>query len=201
MSLIDLYLPRYQFVERHATSVAAQPDRILDAILSGALSGAWLKEDSLVRALVAFRFMLDRWMTRVGLSQRSQPSFGTMSFTFLGREDDREIAVGLAGRFWRMTGAVLPPFPDAAHFAAFAEPGVAKLVTNFKTDREGDLTRLSTETRVFCPDWRSRVLFMPYWFAIRLVSGLMRRRFLAAVKRTAEMTEPAVGSLGVKALS
>ena len=56
MSLIDLHLPRYQFVQRHTTYVVAPPDRILDTILSGALAGAWLDEDRLMRALVALRF-------------------------------------------------------------------------------------------------------------------------------------------------
>jgi hypothetical protein len=186
MSLIDLHLPRYQFVQRHTTYVVAPPDRILDTILSGALAGAWLDEDRLMRALVALRFALDRLTKPGGGSHRSNSSFSLQSFTFLGRQDDREIAIGLAGRFWRLTGAVLPPFPDAAHFAAFSEPGVPKLVSNFTTSLEGDLTCLSTETRVFCPDRRSRILFTPYWFTIRLVGGLLRRRFLAAVKRSVE---------------
>lgn len=186
MSLIDLYLPRYQFVERHSTYIAAQPDRILDTILSGAVSGAWLKEDGLIRALVAFRFAMERLVNCAVGSDRSEPTFSTLSFTFLGREENREIAIGLAGRFWRLTGAILPPFPDAAHFAAFSQPGVPKLVSNFTTDLEGDVTCLSTETRVFCPDRRSRILFTPYWVAIRLISGFMRRRFLAAVKRSVE---------------
>jgi hypothetical protein len=183
MSLIDLYLPRYQFVERHSIYIAARPDRILDTILSGAVSGAWLKEDGLIRRLVAFRFVLERLVNRG--SDRSEPIFSSLSFTFLGR-DSSEIAIGLAGHFWRLTDAVLPPFPDAAHFAAFSEPGVPKLVTNFRTHPEGEVTCLSTETRVFCPDKRSRILFTPYWIAIRLISGSMRRRFLATVKRLVE---------------
>lgn len=185
MSLIDLYLPHYQFVERHALDIAAPPGRVLDIILSGAVSGAWIEDDGLVRGLVRFRFLLDRLMQGAGRLDWA-PSFSLQSFTFLGREGDREVAVGLAGRFWRLTGALVPTFADASHFMAFAEPGVPKLVINFQTAPAGDLTRLSTETRVFCPDRRSRILMTPYWFAIRLVSGFMRRRFLTAVKRSAE---------------
>jgi len=91
-------------VQRHTTYVVAPPDRILDTILSGALAGAWLDEDRLMRALVALRFALDRLTKPGGGSHRSNSSFSLQSFTFLGRQDDREIAIGLAGRFWRLTG-------------------------------------------------------------------------------------------------
>ena len=44
---------------------------------------------------------------------------------------------------------------------------------------------LCTETRVHCPDRASRLRFWPYWLAIRLASGLIRRQMLAAIERAA----------------
>src|SRR5258708_12551158 len=118
MSLIDLHLPRYQFVQRHTTYVVAPPDRILDTILSGALAGAWLDEDRLMRALVALRFALDRLTKPGGGSHRSNSSFSLQSFTFLGRQDDREIAIGLPRRSLRLPDTVFPPYPSAVSFTS-----------------------------------------------------------------------------------
>lgn len=41
---------------------------------------------------------------------------------------------------------------------------------------------LRTETFVHCPSARTRRLFTPYWLAIRLGSGWIRRRTLTAVE-------------------
>lgn len=45
---------------------------------------------------------------------------------------------------------------------------------------------LTTETRVFVTDDRSRRLFTGYWVVIRPFSGLIRRQWLAAIARRAE---------------
>jgi len=42
-------------------------------------------------------------------------------------------------------------------------------------------TRLLTETRVHCVDAGARRRFTPYWWLIRPVSGLIRRRLLARI--------------------
>ncbi|WP_201742261.1 hypothetical protein [Mangrovicoccus ximenensis] len=43
-----------------------------------------------------------------------------------------------------------------------------------------------TETRVFCLDRAAERAFAPYWYLIRPVSGLIRRRLLAMAARAAE---------------
>jgi hypothetical protein len=44
----------------------------------------------------------------------------------------------------------------------------------------------TTETRVYCPDRYSLIMFLPYWLIIRPVSGLLRRRALGAIRKIAE---------------
>jgi hypothetical protein len=51
------------------------------------------------------------------------------------------------------------------------------MAANFRI-REGELT---TETRVLLTDERSRRAFGRYWLLIRPFSGLIRRRWLAAI--------------------
>jgi hypothetical protein len=181
MSLVDQYLPAYQFVERHRILVAGSPDRVLDAAEAYDLG-----DDPLAGKLLAARQVPARLLaTFFGASR--VPAFGMKSFIPLGRDGEKEIAVGLAGRFWRPDGGLVP-LPDAAAFAAFDEPGAAKLVLSFVTEPRGRLTRLTTETRIHCLDARALVSFTPYWLVIRLPSGLIRRRMLSAIKQGVEAT-------------
>lgn len=98
------------------------------------------------------------------------------------------IAHSLVGRFWRLDFG-LEPVIDGQAFLAFDEPGVAKLVMAFDAQPlpSGD-TMLATTTRIYCADKATRLRMLPYWTAIRPVSGLIRRRTLRLVKRAAEAT-------------
>jgi hypothetical protein len=58
---------------------------------------------------------------------------------------------------------------------------------NFLVEEEGDgWCRLSTETRVLATDDTARRRFAVYWRLIYPGSSLIRRMWLAAVKRRAE---------------
>jgi hypothetical protein len=179
MSLLDQYLPVYQFAERHSVLLNGSPGTILDAVQAYDPS-----RDRPSRLFTALRELPGRWLAKLGFAGASK-AFGLHDFIPLDRDGDREMAAGLIGRFWRLDYGLVP-LPDAAAFAAFAQPGTPKLVIGFLTEPQGNGTRLVTETRVYCPDRLSLMLFTPYWLAIRLPSGYMRRRFLARVRRTVE---------------
>jgi hypothetical protein len=179
MSLLDRYLPVYQFAERHSILVRSSPGAILDAVQAYDPSA-----DRLSRRFTALRELPGRWLAKLGFAGASKP-FGLRDFIPLDRIGDREMAAGLVGRFWRLDYGLVP-LPDAAAFAAFTGPGTPKLVIGFLAEPEDDRTRLITETRVYCPDRRSLVLFTPYWLVIRPFSGYMRRRFLGRAKQTVE---------------
>lgn len=175
-TLIDTYLPRYQFSERHTTWVNAAPREVLDVIMDYDFTA-----DRFTAALMALRRLPGRMLSKM-LPHIAMPENFTMrTFTPLARDGDREMAAGLVGRFWRLDGGVVP-IADADAFLRYAEAGVPKLVMNFSVEPDGARTRLSTETRVYCPDALSQLYFTPYWYAIRLGSGLIRRRFLASIR-------------------
>jgi hypothetical protein len=68
-------------------------------------------------------------------------------------------------------------------FEALNIAGVPKLVLNFSVETSThDRIWLHTETRVYCNDRTSLIRFVPYWWIIRPVSGLMRRRLLARIR-------------------
>jgi hypothetical protein len=188
MSLLDRYLPVYQFVERHSIVVDGSAGAVLDAVEAYDPSG-----DRLSRGMTVLRELPGRWLAKLGFAGTARPStFGMGDFIPLDRDGDREMAAGLVGRFWRLDYGLVP-LPDAAAFTAFAEPGTVKLVIGFLAEPQSGRTRLITETRVYCPDRRARLLFRPYWVVIRLASGLIRRRFLQRVKRTIERRPASAG--------
>lgn len=178
MNLMNHYLPRYQFAEEHSLHIPARPAQVLDAV-----SRPEVVDDPVARGLIALREWPNRLAGRLGLpsSLQHRPAFGLANFTPLGRDGDREIAFGLAGRFWQSDFGLVD-LADAEAFAALDLQGRAKLVMNFSAEPEGTGTRLTTRTRVCCGDAASQRRFQLYWWLIRPASGLIRRRLLGRVK-------------------
>jgi hypothetical protein len=187
MEWIDDHLPVWQFDEVHHIRSRASPAALLDA--AAAYDPA---HDRWINAALAVREAPGRLASVLGMASAlaSRPRFGLADFVALGRRGDEALAYGLAGRFWE-PGYGLQPLADAEAFSAFAQPGTAKLLLAFEARREADHTRLSTLTRVFCTDEAARRRLLPYWAVIRPVSGLIRRRILADIRRAAEAAHDA----------
>jgi hypothetical protein len=81
--------------------------------------------------------------------------------------------------------------PDG--FVAFAAPGCFKLAWGFHVRPVEGAWLVETETRVHCTDARALRWFRAYWLVIRLPSGLIRRRLLAAIKRRLESPQARSG--------
>lgn len=177
MPSIDNYLPRFQFSETHSCRIAADAAAIIDA------AAAYKPEhDAFFRTMIGLREIPARLLGRRG----SEP-FGMRNFTVLERTD-RALVYGLIGQFWQADYG-LRKFADGDAFKAFDEATVPRLALGFEVASEGGgIHRLTTQTRVFCPDETSLRRFRPYWLVIRPVSGLIRRRILTSIRRTAEAT-------------
>ena len=159
-------LPVYHHRERHSLRVAAAPEAALAAARETRL------ED--VR-LVALLFRLR------GLSAAPRGPIWTSLQAQGFRFHDPETLV-LIGRPWSPRGGLRP----ADDFVAFAEPGYAKMAVDLRARPDGDGAVLETETRVFLTDPASRRRFAAYWLVVRPFSGLTRRLWLRAARRTAE---------------
>ena len=94
------------------------------------------------------------------------------------------LALGLVGAISvAQQRASWPP----SRFRDLADPGYAKAVMNFLVIDEGDgWTRLVTETRVFATDGATARRFAVYWRLIYPGSSLIRRMWLAAIRKRAE---------------
>ena len=181
MSLIEQFLPRHQFSERHQATVRCRPGELLDII-----QDFQPPRDRLSDMAMFVRQLPARLMHWVAPAQVPQPSpFTPANFIPLGRDGDSEIVAGLVGKFWRPDFGLLA-INGPSEFLACNPPKTAKLVIGFLAEQVGEVTLLTTETRVYCPDRYSLIMFAPYWLAIRPVSGLLRRRMLGTIRRIAE---------------
>jgi hypothetical protein len=179
--LIDELMPQFDEFERHERLVRAAPPAVYAALRRVDLLDPWI-----IRWLLALR-------TAPGALRRPRqaPRRRTLrleqmlehGFVLLGERPERELVLGVVGRFWTLAGERLPL--DAAGFAAFDRPGYAKVVWDFRLTPEGGLTRLSTETRIQCLDAESQRRFRRYWRVIGPFSGLIRRALLRAIAREA----------------
>ncbi|HWO02863.1 MAG TPA: hypothetical protein VNS63_26715 [Blastocatellia bacterium] len=191
--LIDELLPTYDTVERHHIQIYAPAHIVFEAVRQLDLSGS-----RVVRLLFRLRELPGRFRgsrattRRLGLTLQNLIDNG---FILLGERPDEEIVLGLAGRFWSVSGNIKRI--NAEEFKAFALAGFAKAVWNFSlSEGEGGSTRLATETRVLCLDDTSRRRFKLYWTLIAPFSGVIRKQALRAVKRSAETNTTACGGCG-----
>ncbi|HUP17905.1 MAG TPA: hypothetical protein VM848_17890 [Acidimicrobiia bacterium] len=171
--LIDRFLPIYEVWEHHQVEVATASSRAYRAVVDLDLS---------LSPIIRFLFALRRLPRRQPLTLHDITGAG---FVVLGEEPGTEIVLGVTGRFWRVRGGLRRVGPD--EFLSFNEPGYAMAAWNFRVEPVSDCRSLvSTETRVATTDLASRRAFRRYWLVVRPFSGLVRRRALALIKKSAE---------------
>lgn len=182
MAWIDDWLPHWQFEEVHHIRSQAAPAALLDA--AAAYDPA---HDVFINAALTLREAPARLAARLGSRSAlaARPRFGLGDFVPLGRDGDAALAFGLAGRFWE-PGYGLQPLADASAYRAYADVDAAKLLLGFVATQTGGTTTLTTLTRVHCGSEAARRRLAGYWLLIRPVSGLIRRRILADIRRAAE---------------
>jgi len=180
---LDSLVPVHQFDELHSTHVAALPDQVYRAI-----------RDVTPREILFFQTL-----TRIRRLGRSGPEsmlnapddkpifdVATRSGVIVLADDrPREIVIGtvlLAPAGWKRSPTMTPD-----EFKSLTSPGYAVAALNFLIAPDGSGgTRLSTETRVFAADTRSRRVFARYWRLIYPGSALIRRAWLRAIRKRAE---------------
>ncbi len=173
--LIDTFLPVYDYSERHEINIRATAGEVYKAVGSTDFSESWV-----IWSLLALRGI--GWLRPAkNFTLRSMTDDG---FAILGENPDKEILLGLAGKFWTPTGNLQKV--DANNFREFNEKGFAKAVWNFSIDEQDGKVHLATETRIQCLDQESRKSFTLYWTLIEPFSGLIRTEMLRIIKEKAE---------------
>jgi hypothetical protein len=174
-----LYLPQFQFHERHRTIISTTcPELILPAI-----ANFDIQQDFIIKTLMSVRQLPQK--LRREKSEGAIPQFGLHSFTLL-ENTTTELCYGLRGQFWRSDFG-LEDTPDTEAYCTALQPGNAKLLLRYQVQQFApDKYELCTETFIYCPDRATHIKMTGYWLAIRVGSGLIRQRTLKAVKRELE---------------
>jgi hypothetical protein len=170
--LIDEFLPRYDFVETHDIRIRARAENVYQSLWEMDVCESWI-----ARCLFFLRGLPSDKMTLKDLKK--------VRFEILDKIINRELVIGLAGRFWSIRGNLQKV--NSESFRKFDKKGFAKAAWNFSIVEEGNESRLTTETRIQCLDEQSRRSFGFYWTFIQPFSGLIRMEMLKIVKRKAEL--------------
>lgn len=183
---LEEYLPAYDFNEIHSVRINASPDKACAAsreLLSSELS-------PLIHLLISIRTLPSRIVGKAPpVREKAKPFLAHMTETGFAMlaDADREIVLGAIGQFWKP--AAIKTFIDLTEprtFLDFKHDDFVKVAVNLAVQAEGDTTLLSTETRIWAPNEKTRRKFGRYWRIIVLGSGWIRTMWLNAIKRRAE---------------
>ena len=181
---IDEFAPAFHFREHHATTIAATPARVFEAI----------------RAVTADEIALFRtftWIRRFGRpgpesimnAPGRQPILDVATnggFLLLHEAAPHEIVVGTV--VVAPPGARRPEAFGAQEFRQLRAPGFAIAAMNFRIEPAAGASRVITETRVFATDQAALRRFTPYWRVIFPGSSILRTTWLRAIKKRAELS-------------
>lgn len=164
MAAIDMFLPRWDVNELHETELDLPPAQALAAVLAAPAAPGVVRLLLRLRGLRATAGSIEGFLLGLGLEP-------------LAREAG-EVVFGGSGKPWRLRGTI-SSFDGAS-------AGSVRIVANFLAEPLPDgRTRLSTETRVAAVDDAARRAFRRYWRFVGPFSALIRRRWLAAARRSA----------------
>lgn len=187
MTLLDKYIPHYQFDMVHSARVHAPIERVYRAFKEfgpGEISPlvdilGYIRE---LPARLSGKSHLNKADTRPWIDQMMNGDFFV-----LAEEPPREFVFGFIGEFWNLTDEVFVRLSDPQEFIAYNNPAHAKSAVNFLlTEEEDGWVRMTTETRIDAPSPAARRKFALYWSIVSIGAGLIRICWLQAVKRRAE---------------
>jgi hypothetical protein len=180
VNLLDRYLPVFDVRDCHEAMVEAGRERAY-----AALRGLDLERSRVVRTLFLLRTLPQRLSDGGRRGSPAGPFIDAalaQGWRILEEESGRQLVMGAVTRPWepvvRFRGF---PGPE---FAAFAEPGFAKIAWSIAAAEAGPgRTRLAIETRVQTTDPASRRKFRRYWLVFGAGIRLVRVFGLAEVRR------------------
>jgi hypothetical protein len=179
-------LPRWHFDEAVETRVAAPAMRAFEAALD--VSAREMALSSMLLMIRGLPGMVTRRrLPRLG---SADPFWGQLvrepGFLALIEPRPAYAAFGYVGRPWKLSGERVQVVESADEFAAFDQPGFAKVVMDLSARRDGPGSILRTETRIHLTDEEARRAFARYWFVVRLGSIAIRKDWFRAARRRAE---------------
>jgi hypothetical protein len=187
--LLDRLLPDFDAIRIEHRVVPGRVDAAYDAVKRADFIEGW-RGNVTVRMLFATRMFAERGLATArrrpppdrpetsSYRLADMPRRGT--WILLGEDPPREIAFGVVGRFW--SGETSWEELDAADFAAFDQPGMAKIAAHFSVLPYGDRRSLvSYACRTQATDATARRAFMRYWRPLSPFIGVVMRSMLDVI--------------------
>jgi hypothetical protein len=145
--LIDQFLPRYDFAVVHAQVFRVPPETCLRAARN-----LDLFRHPAIRVLLDLRALPQRAASRVtgrrGGEGHVPATFRVEDMTRYGwqllGENPGEIVLGQVGRPWKAAGATGGAVAAPAEFAAYDQPGYAKIALSLRVDPRGTASSILT---------------------------------------------------------
>ena len=179
--LLDRFMPVYDVVERHHIGVSAPAD-----VTFAAATEVDPNQSTIVRAIFRGRELaMGSRHVRPPQEHGFVRQMRAIGWGVLAEVPGREIVMGAVTKPWLAEVVFRPLPPD--EFAAFQEPGFAKIVWTLRADPLGDgKSVFRTETRVVPTDRFARAKFRRYWSFVSPGIILIRWMLLRPVKAEAE---------------
>jgi hypothetical protein len=184
--VLDRYMPVFEVREVHETRVAAPAPVTWQAALDLDFT-----RSPLVRAIFRGRELLMGARRSEARPKGFLREILAVGWGVLAEEQGREMVFGAATQPWRadVRFRAIP----SEKFAAFTEPGYAKIAWTFAVEPVGSGASLfRTETRVVTTDRDSRARFRRYWAIFSPGILLIRYETLRLVRAEAERRARAV---------
>ncbi len=182
-TLLDDFVPAFQFAEFHTIRVKASRGHVFAAIRD-----VTANEVTLFQTLTWMRRFGRRGPESILNAPPDEPLLAVATrsgFLKLAEDPGREIVLGTLVAAPK--GARLKKDPTPDDFKALHAPGFALAALNFRMeDAAHGETVLTTETRVYATDASVRKKFGAYWGVIYPGSALIRVMWLRAIRRRAE---------------
>jgi hypothetical protein len=181
---LDEWMPAFQFDEQHTIHVDAPPETVFAAIRE-------VRADEILffRTLIAIRRCGQPGPESIMNAPENKPLLDIATqttFVYLADDPPRELVVGTVIAAPRGIHAPAKLTPDL--FRKTLPPGVALATMNFlvTSDDHGGST-ISSVTRVYANSPSIVRRFAVYWRIIHPGSDIIRRSWLRAIKRRAEL--------------
>ena len=164
----------------HAHRAPVAPERLWEAA-----QAVRVRDTRTLRPLIALRF--GPYAPSADTTFREV--FRQPPFTLL--EESRHSSVsGMAGRLWAL-GDVFARFEGPDDYAAFAEPGTAKVAVLNQVRPHGRTgSEIVSEARVWCTSRSALVRFTPFWAVVGPLAIFIRLDLLAAAAGRARSDPP-----------
>lgn len=179
-SHLDDIMPEYQFAERHTIRTRARPEEVMRAVRDS----TWGDLRSLNTLMKIRGIVLRAPFQATGYFAPDKRVMDVFTASgYLADSSGHEFVMFGAVNSRLKRGVVIHTWEE---YVDCRDPGTAKMAFNFTAeDAGGGWTTVTTETRMMVEDSSSHAPAI-YWRLIVPGSGLLRREWLAGIKRRAE---------------